>query len=96
MERRCGQRYGMLHPVDVLFDRTRLLGVVLNLSTTGARIVLPSSPDVPETVTLLLPDSVTRIARRCWQLDDEAGFEFLPSAVASAINRTTRAAPTHP
>jgi hypothetical protein len=52
------------------------------LSATGARVFLRSLCEVPELVTLRLPDNALRIARRCWQRDGQIGFAFLPDIAA--------------
>jgi hypothetical protein len=41
---------------------------------------MPTEWDVPETVLLRLPDGAVRAARRRWQRDADAGFEFIEVA----------------
>jgi hypothetical protein len=51
--------------------------VVLDLSTTGAGIYLPTSMDMPETLLLRLPGGAVRAAHLRWQQDAAAGLEFI-------------------
>lgn len=51
--------------------------VVVDVSPTGARVHLLSPEPAPDTVLLHLPGGAVRAARRCWQREDEAGYEFL-------------------
>jgi len=58
--------------------------VVLDVSTTGARVHLSAAGEVPEVVILRLPDGSKRRARRTWQRDAEVGFEFLEKVEPAA------------
>jgi hypothetical protein len=93
MERRVAPRKSVVRLAAVEFGFTSLRGVVLDLSATGARIYLPPHADVPELVTLRLPDGVTRGACCRWQRDDEAGFQFLPGG-SQGTRRSAK--PDHP
>ena len=82
MDRRRAPRSRMIKRGQLVSGETSLNCVVLDLSRTGARIHLTSPWSLPEIVVLRLPDGVLRDARRRWQRDAEAGYEFF-SAVAT-------------
>lgn len=92
LEQRQQVRAGMIRPARLLFggtgpggkglgntglDNTGLDCALLDLSTDGARVSLLAAADVPDLVTLRLPDGAARAARRRWQRNAEIGFEFL-------------------
>jgi hypothetical protein len=57
--------------------------VVLDVSPTGARVHLLAPEPAPEVVLLHLPGGAVRAARRCWQRNGEAGYEFLAEEAVS-------------
>jgi hypothetical protein len=80
MDKRQVPRTRMIKSVRIISAEKALDCVVLDLSATGARIHLTTEWDVPETVLLRLPDGAVRPARRRWQRDADAGFEFIEVA----------------
>jgi hypothetical protein len=76
--RRRLRRNHMIKGAEILVSGTALKVAVLDLSAAGARVFLRSPGEVPEQVTLRLPDHALRLARRCWQRDRQVGFAFLP------------------
>jgi hypothetical protein len=78
MERRAASRHDMLAVAVVEFGFEAFRGLILDISATGVRICLPSLAEVPEVVTLQLPNGVVRTACCRWRRGDEAGFVFLP------------------
>jgi hypothetical protein len=77
MERREAPRSRLIKGAEIKFGDVSLNCAAFDLSLTGARMRLLSPSEVPESVTLRLPDGTTRAARRRWHRDDEVGFEFL-------------------
>jgi hypothetical protein len=82
VNRRRLRRDHMIKGAEILFGGTALKAAVLDQSETGARVFLHPSHEVPELVTLRLPDQTLRVARRCWQRDGQIGFAFLPDTSA--------------
>jgi hypothetical protein len=82
MERRIAPRHQMIKRAQIVYAATTLDCAAFDLSVTGARLYLLSAVDVPERVTLRLPEGVVRVARRCWQRGSELGFEFYGQRVA--------------
>jgi hypothetical protein len=80
--RRRLRRSHMIKGAEILFGDTALKAAVLDLSEIGARVFLRPPYEVPEVVTLRLPDNALRVARRCWQRDGQVGFAFLPDTAA--------------
>jgi hypothetical protein len=77
-DERREKRHPLIKMARITFDAAVLDGVVLNVSSSGARIYLPVKGAVPEQVLLHLPDGVTHPARLHWQHVDEIGLEFIP------------------
>lgn len=50
--------------------------VVRDISHTGARIIVTSRPDLPETFSLLLSQNVTRECRVVWRKEKQLGVHF--------------------
>jgi hypothetical protein len=80
--RRRLRRDHMIKGAEILVGGTALKAAVLDMSAAGARVFLRSPDEVPELVTLRLPDHALRRARRCWQRDGQVGFAFLPDSTA--------------
>jgi hypothetical protein len=80
--RRRLPRNHMIKGAEILFGSAALKAVVLDLSAAGARVFLRPPCEVPELVTLRLPDHALRVARCCWQRDGQIGFAFLPGTAA--------------
>jgi hypothetical protein len=80
--RRRFRRDHMIKAAEILVGGTALKAAVLDMSAAGARVFLRSPDEVPELVTLRLPDHALRLARRCWQRDGQVGFAFLPDTTA--------------
>jgi hypothetical protein len=78
MERRSADRHGVLALAVVEYGFESLRGLILDISSTGARICIPSLAEMPEVVTLQLPNGVVHTACCRWRRGDEAGFIFLP------------------
>jgi hypothetical protein len=72
----------MIKEVDVLFGFSSLRAVVLDLSSTGARVYFPSPQEMPDVVVLRLPDGAFHAACCKWRRDGEAGFVFLTTSPA--------------
>lgn len=75
-ERRPG-RSRMFKPAQIAFAGTVLDCVLLDVSPHGAQAHLMASADVPELVTLRLPDGQSRTVRRCWRRGNHLGFEVV-------------------
>ncbi|HEY8612341.1 MAG TPA: PilZ domain-containing protein [Roseomonas sp.] len=82
VERRHLSRRRRIEEAEITFDHTSLKVMLLDLSDTGARVTLYTPSDVPEVVSLRLPDGSIRVACRRWQRNDEVGFEFLTPIAA--------------
>jgi hypothetical protein len=79
-ERRKSQRLRMIKRGTVVSGAASLQCAVLDVSQTGARVLLLDSTTAPEVCLLSLPDGSIRAAQRAWQRDREAGFTFLLGA----------------
>ncbi len=66
VDQRRTPRTRMIKSAQIAFGDVCFECVALDLSVTGALVYLPVLADVPEVVTLRLPDGTTRPARRCW------------------------------
>jgi hypothetical protein len=86
-DERREKRNPLIKMARITFDAVVLDGVVLNISSGGARIYLPVKDTVPEQVLLHLPDGVTRPARLRWQHADEIGLEFIPVATTDKVRQ---------
>lgn len=80
--RRRLRRDHMIKGAEILVGGTALKAAVLDMSAAGALVFLRAPGEVPELVTLRLPDHALRLARRCWQRDGQVGFAFLPDTAA--------------
>ena len=70
---------------------------VRNISDTGARVVLPIGPVVPDRCELTISGSHRRPARLVWYRDGQAGFEMVDQrATASVTYEDCRRAPAEP
>lgn len=76
-ERRRQTRGRMITGGTLMRKAASIRCLVLDVSSTGARVQLLAPQPAPETVLLHLPGGDIRAARRCWQRGDEAGYEFL-------------------
>jgi hypothetical protein len=84
MERRAADRHGLLALAVVEFGFESLRALILDISSTGVRICIPALAEVPEVVTLQLPNGITHTACCRWRRGDEAGFVFLPGGSQGA------------
>ena len=75
-ERRPG-RSRMFKPAQIAFDASVLDCVLLDASPNGAQVCFKATMDVPDLVTLRLPNGESRSMRRCWQRGAHMGFEFV-------------------
>lgn len=76
-DQRGAARTNMIIDAQIAFRDVVLRCAAFNVSSTGARICLFLPLEVPELVTLRLPDGQTRVASRRWRQGDQIGFEFL-------------------
>jgi hypothetical protein len=86
-DERREKRNPLIKMARITFDAVVLDGVVLNISSGGARIYLPVKGAVPDQVLLHLPDGVTRPARLRWQHVDEIGLEFIRVVAADKASQ---------
>jgi hypothetical protein len=84
MERRTADRHGLFALAVDEFGFESIRGLILDISSTGVRICIPSLAEVPEVVTLQLPNGVVHTACCRWRSGDEAGFVFLPGGSQGA------------
>ncbi len=77
MERRTEERHLTVKAAEILFGHTSIECVVFDASASGIKLYLPSPPDIPELVTLRLPNGAYQVARRAWVGEGLIGFEFL-------------------
>ena len=78
--RRRHDRRQIFRPAHVVVDDAVLDCVVVDISADGAQVCLVAWADLPECVTLLLPNSGSRPMRRCWQQGSFIGFEAVGDA----------------
>lgn len=90
MERRSADRFDAIMMVEVEFGFTSLKAAILDVSSTGIRTYLLDALEMPEVVTVRLPDGSAYVACCRWHRDDEAGFEFLPTAAQAFIKNVNR------
>lgn len=72
--------------------------IVRNVSTEGARVVLSAALNIPELVTLEIPDKMKALSARLrWRRGDELGFNFYetsrlltPDKISELGERITR------
>jgi hypothetical protein len=77
MDRRIEERDPTVQAVEILFGHTSIKCLVFDISSLGMRVFRPFPPDMPELVTLRLPDGAYQVARRAWEEDGAMGFEYL-------------------
>ncbi len=75
-ERRSARR-PMFKRAQIQFSGESLNCIMLDLSAAGARICSFTQVEMPEIVTILLPNGATRLAHRRWQRGTDIGFEFV-------------------
>ena len=73
-------RCSMFKPAHVVLDDAVLDCVLLDLSPGGAQIYLLARADLPERVTLWLPDGEGRRMQCRWQRGSHIGLEALGEA----------------
>jgi hypothetical protein len=72
----------MIKEASIAFGEVSLNCAAFDLSPSGARIWLFDPMEVPEMVSLRLPDGMLQPARRCWQDGNQVGFEFVAAAAS--------------
>jgi hypothetical protein len=74
-DRRTSTRHHLQQATSIAFDNgtTQRGCVISDISETGARIMVPNGPDLPEEFTVLIPRRC-RIARRMY---GEVGVKFI-------------------
>jgi hypothetical protein len=82
-ERRPG-RSRMFKPAHVAIGDAVHDCVLLDISPHGAQVHLRASMDLPEMMTLLLPNGESRPVRRCWRRGHLIGFEVVGSELMPA------------
>jgi len=90
MERRDVDRFDAIMMVEIEFGFTSLKAAILDVSATGIRTYLLQASNMPEVVTVRLPDGSAYVACCRWHRNDEAGFEFLPTAAKAFIKNVNR------
>ena len=73
--RRRHDRCRIFRPAHVLVGDAVLDCVLVDMSPDGAQVCLVAWAELPERVTLLLPNAGSRPMRRCWQRGSFIGFE---------------------
>lgn len=76
-ELRIVKRHRIIKDLTVVSESGPVSCVVLDISDKGLLAHLAKPSNLPEVVTLKLPDGTERFARRCWRQDTDIGFEFL-------------------
>jgi PilZ domain len=79
--RRRHDRFRLSRRAHVVVDDTVLDCVMVDISPDGAQVCLVAWAELPERVTLLLPNAGSRPMRRCWQQGSFIGFEALGDPV---------------
>jgi PilZ domain len=79
--RRRHDRHRLFRPAYVMVDDALLDCVLVDISPDGAQVCLVAWADLPEHVTLLLPNAGVRHLRRRWQQGSFVGFEALGDAL---------------
>ena len=74
-------RSRMFKPAQIAFGGSVLDCVLLDVSPHGAQLHLMAPAEVPELVTLRLPDGESRSMRRCWRRGSHIGFEVVGTAL---------------
>jgi hypothetical protein len=79
--RRRHDRFRLFRPAHLVVDDTVLDCVLVDISPDGAQVCLVAGAELPERVTLLLPNAGIRHLRRRWQQGSFVGFEALGDAL---------------
>jgi PilZ domain len=79
--RRRHDRCRLFRPAHVVVDDAVLDCVLVDISPNGAQVCLVAWAELPDRVTLLLPNAGSRPMRRRWQQGSFIGFEVLGDAV---------------
>jgi hypothetical protein len=79
--RRRHARHRLFRPAHLVVDDTVVDCVLVDISPDGAQVCLVAWADLPERVTLLLPNAGSRPLRRRWQQGSFIGFETAGEAV---------------
>ena len=74
-------RRRLIRPAHLVVDDAVLDCVLVDISPDGAQVCLVAWADLPDRVTLLLPNAGSRPMRRRWQQGSSIGFEALGDAV---------------
>jgi hypothetical protein len=80
-ERRQSLRISVLKRAKIIYGNADLTHtvidcVVIDVSSTGARVRTMSPVTIPEWVTLVFPEGATYRARQLWARGSEIGFAF--------------------
>ena len=89
MERRGADRFDAIMIVKIEFGLMSIEATILDVSSTGIRTYLLHVSEIPEVVTVRLPDELAYVACCRWHRNDEAGFEFLPTAARRLLKTST-------
>ena len=79
--RRHHARFRIIRPAFVVVDDAALECVLVDISPNGVKVCLVAWTELPDRVTLLLPNAGTRPMRRIWQQGSFSGFEALGDGV---------------
>jgi hypothetical protein len=79
--RRRHDRHRLFMPAHLMAGDEVVDCVLVDISPDGAQVCLVAWADLPERVTLLLPNAGTRPMRRRWQQGSFIGFETTGEAV---------------
>lgn len=79
--RRRHARHRLFRPAHLVVDDKVVDCVLVDISPDGAQVCLVAWAELPDRVTLLLPNAGSRPMRRRWQQGSFIGFEALGGAV---------------
>src|SRR5918997_5050479 len=79
--RRRHARFRLFRPAHVVVDDAVHDCVLVDISPDGAQVCLVAWAELPDRVTLLLPNAGSRPMRRRWQRGSFIGFEAAGDAV---------------
>lgn len=79
--RRRHARHRLFRPAHLVVGEAVVDCVLVDVSPDGAQVCLVAWADLPERVTLLVPNAGSRDLRRRWQRGSFIGFEAVGDAV---------------
>jgi hypothetical protein len=93
-EKRTSVRRDARYSVWIAYgdDRSLVPCTLLDVSQSGARLMLPGNEDVPDKFVLLLSEH-GRASRQCrvaWRRKDKVGVEFVIAEVKKPVAKTKR------